>query len=83
MGRNIMFSAGIVLLSLSLFLPWFAVTYDTQFMVRDNLYEDGKKTDWVFSFNEKHYLDRETTAGSSETTKNGAPEGRYGGNYSY
>ncbi len=83
MSRNALFTAGIILLTLSLFSPWFTLTFSNEYMVRDNLYEDGKKIDSEWSGYEKYYLDHSNEAATWDTTKNGNTESQYYGNYSY
>jgi len=83
MSRNALFTAGIILLVLSLFSPWFTLTFSNEYMVRDNLYEDGKKIDSEWSGYEKYYLDHSNEATTWDTTKNGNTESQYYGNYSY
>ena len=83
MSRNNLFTAGIILLTLSFFSPWFTLTYSNEYMVRDNLYEDGKKIDSEWSGYEKYYLDHSNQASTWDTTKNGNTDSQYYGNYSY
>ena len=83
MSRNSLFTAGIILLTLSFFSPWFTLTFSNEYMVRDNLYEDGKKIDSEWSGYEKYYLDHSNEATTWDTTKNGNTESQYYGNYSY
>lgn len=71
------------MLTLSLFSPWFTLTFSNEYMVRDNLYEDGKKIDSEWSGYEKYYLDHSNEATTWDTTKNGNTESQYYGNYSY
>ena len=83
MARNILFSAGIVLIVLSLFLPWFAVSYNTQYMVRDNLYDDGAKEETEMSYSENYYLDREKMEFTLDVVRPDDTETTYVGNYTY
>ncbi|MDC0197046.1 hypothetical protein OAJ54_00180 [Marine Group III euryarchaeote] len=83
MSRNTLFTAGIILLVLSLFLPWFTLTFSNDYMVRDNLYEDGKKINSELSGHEKYYLDHSNDESTWDTTKNGKTDSQYYGNYSY
>jgi len=83
MSRNALHTAGIILLILSFFMPWFAVTYSNEFMVRENQYEDGAKIDYNWESEEKFYLDHSKDAASYEMTKGDEEESDYFGNYSY
>ncbi len=83
MPRNILFSAGIILIVLSLFLPWFTVTYNTQYMVRDNLYEDGSKIETEIVYSENYYLDRQKLELTATVERPEYTDNTYDGNYTY
>lgn len=83
MSRNALHTAGIILLILSFFMPWFAVTYSNEFMVRENQYEDGAKIDYNWESEEKFYLDHSKDSASYEMTKGDEEESDFFGNYSY
>ena len=41
MARNILFTAAVILIVLSLFLPWFTINQSQDRSVKDGFYEDG------------------------------------------
>ena len=71
MGRNIMFSAAVVLVVLSLFLPWFTLTFSSERTTKDNLYEDGKKITIESDASLKYYPDRTSISQRTDETKSG------------
>ena len=71
MGRNVMFSAAVVLVVLSLFLPWFTMAVTTEFTTKDNLYADGKKVTTGSDMSWKYYPDKTSFSQRTDETKSG------------
>ena len=83
MSRNSLHTAGIILLILCFFTPWFTVTFSNEYMVRENLYDDGAKIDYKLQSEEKFYLDYSKDAASIDITQGDEEDSDYYGNYSY
>ena len=71
MGRNVMFSAAVVLVVLSLFLPWFTMAITTENSTKDNLYADGKKVTAESDISLKYYPDKFSASQRTDVTKSG------------
>ena len=57
MARNILFTAAVILIVLSLFLPWFTINQSQERSVKDGFYEDGVNVKTETSASVKYYLD--------------------------
>ena len=83
MGRNIMFSAAVVLVVLSLFLPWFTLTFSSERTTKDNLYADGKKITIETDTSWNYYPDKTSASQRTDQTKSGKTESTYAGSYDH
>jgi hypothetical protein len=83
MNRNIMFSAAVVLVVLSLFLPWFTLTFSSERTTKDNFYADGKKVTIESDASVKYYLDKTSVSQRTDETKSGKTESTYFGGYDH
>ncbi len=79
MARNILFSAGIVLLVLSLFLPWFVMNNSEESSIKDGYYESGTQVTTATETTWKFSLDHSVVENDSETTKGSNSNSSYSG----
>lgn len=79
MARNILFSAAVVLIVLSLFLPWFTMNYTSNSAIRDGYYEEGGAVKTETEFSLSYYLDHGLFKQKTEITKGDNSERTYGG----
>ncbi len=83
MSRNIMFSAAVVLVVLSLFLPWFTLTFSTERTTKNDFYEDGKTTTTETDTSMKYYLDKDSWSQRNDETKSGETVSTHFGDYDH
>ena len=79
MARNILFTAAVILIVLSLFLPWFTINQSQERSVKDGFYEDGVNVKTETSFSVKYYLDHAILKAMTEESKSGNSERTYSG----
>ena len=79
MARNILFTAGVVLVVLSLFLPWFVTNQTNETTVHDNLYETGTPITESTETSFKYSLDHSVVEVKTETTKGSNTNNSYSG----
>jgi len=84
MARNILFTAGVVLVIMSLFLPWYVLNESSDGAQRDNYYESGGAVKTESDSSVKFYLSHAVVKEEIEVTKGGKSNSSYsGGNDHY
>ena len=79
MARNILFTAAVILIVLSLFLPWFTINQSQERSVKDGFYEDGVNVKTETSASVKYYLDHAILKAMTEESKGSNSERTYTG----
>ena len=79
MTRNILFTAAVILIVLSLFLPWFTINQSQERSVKDGFYEDGTNVKTESSVSVKYYLDHAILKAMNEESKGSNSERSYSG----
>jgi len=75
MARNILFTAGVVLVIMSLFLPWYVLNNSSEETQRDNYYESGGALKTETDSSAKYYLSHAVLKQEVEQTKYGTNSG--------